>query len=48
MSGHFSFLIFDMRTPVMDGTQFRSAMLQIPYVAKIPAPVSSMITPASG
>ena len=30
-------VIFDIRMPVMDGTQFRSAMLHDPSLAKIPA-----------
>jgi CheY-like chemotaxis protein len=38
-------VIFDIRMPVMDGTQFRSAMLQDPCLAKIPAVVVTAFEP---
>jgi CheY-like chemotaxis protein len=38
-------VIFDIRMPVMDGTQFRSAMLQDPRLAKIPAVVVTAFEP---
>jgi CheY-like chemotaxis protein len=38
-------LIFDIRMPVMDGIQFRSAMLQDPRLAKIPAVVVTAFEP---
>jgi CheY-like chemotaxis protein len=38
-------VIFDIRMPVMDGIQFRSAMLQDPRLAKIPAVVVTAFEP---
>jgi CheY-like chemotaxis protein len=40
-------VIFDIRMPVMDGPQFRSAMLQIPRLAKIPAVVVTAFEPSA-
>lgn len=38
-------IIFDIRMPVMDGTQFRSAMLRDPRLADIPVVVVTAFEP---
>ena len=38
-------VIFDLRMPVMDGSQFRAAMLREPTLAKIPAVVVTAYEP---
>jgi CheY-like chemotaxis protein len=38
-------IVFDIRMPVMDGAQFRSAMLQDPRLAKIPVVVVTAFDP---
>jgi CheY-like chemotaxis protein len=38
-------IILDLRMPVMDGTQFRSAMLRDPRLAKIPVVVVTAFEP---
>jgi len=40
-------VIFDIRMPVMDGPEFRSAMLQVPRLAKIPAVVVTAFEPSA-
>lgn len=40
-------IILDMRMPVMDGAQFRSAMLQDPRLAKIPVVVVTAFEPSA-
>src|SRR5690348_6657078 len=40
-------IILDIRMPVMDGPQFRSAMLQVPRLAKIPVVVVTALDPSA-
>jgi CheY-like chemotaxis protein len=46
-SGPPCIIILDMRMPVMDGAQFRSAMLQDPRLKKIPVVVVTAFEPAA-
>jgi CheY-like chemotaxis protein len=41
-------VIFDIRMPVMDGAQFRAAMLRAPRLAQIPAVVVTAYEPPAG
>jgi CheY-like chemotaxis protein len=41
-------VIFDIRMPVMDGAQFRAAMLRAPQLAQIPAVVVAAYEPPVG